>query len=118
MNTSDGERKLQTDLDAVALWCEKWGLTLNPEKCLFLHHSAQGLRHPMNPMYKINSHTLKREKQAKDLGVIITDDLKINTHIDTVNKKFNSEIGRIKRAFKCTKHKFISDIYTSYVDRK
>ena len=115
VNDAADMQKLQEDIDALSAWCRKWGMILNPAKCNYLHYTPPRLRDHFDPAYRIGGHLINRETETKDLGIIISEDLKFGKHIDLVKKKTNSEIGRFKRSFKCRKHAFLSDAYTTYI---
>ena len=94
MNNIRDLRNLQAEVDAVATWFLEWGMILNPTKCTYLHHTPPGLGSQFDPAYNIGSHLISRGTETKDLGIIISEDLKFNKHVDHVKKKANSEIGR------------------------
>ena len=45
-------------------------------------------------------HTLVQTTSEKDLGILITNDLKFHTHITKAAAKANSILGQLKRTFK------------------
>ena len=61
--------------------------------------------------YNLNSVPLKRERQAKDLGIIVSDDLKWHQQVTSATKKANSQIHIIRRTFKSRNPKFLANMY-------
>ena len=91
----DDADSLQKDLDALISWCDEWGMIFNVSKCQIMHYSKN------NPgyIYHINGTLLDETKTYKDLGVNLSNDLKVRHHIDICVAKANSALGMIKRTF-------------------
>ena len=86
---------LQADLNAVTTWSKKWQLSLNPQKCSILHF---GFRNPASD-YRLDGSFLNNSKCVKDLGVLISKDLKFSRHILTCVQKANRIVSAILRTF-------------------
>ncbi len=71
------------DLD----WFTTWMIPLNESKCTVLHI---GKNNPKSPYY-LGSTMLTILKVTKDLGIMVSDDLKWETHVSYVVKKANSK---------------------------
>jgi len=69
--------KLQKDVDNLSNWSEKWLLQFNPEKCVVMH-----IGHSIDTHYYIQQEGKKFELQSvteeRDLGVVISNDLKVS----------------------------------------
>ena len=90
----DACRSLQNDLTRLSAWSREWLLNFNGAKCVVLRiHEA------INYMYTLDGIPLATELLQKDLGVIISDTLKLSAHITSITKKANQHIGLIKRCF-------------------
>ena len=71
---------LQQDITALENWSKKWLLTFHPSNCHVLtlgKHQNIVHAHP----YQLNGEILDHVDEEKDLGVIINENLKFETHI-------------------------------------
>ena len=87
--------ELQKDLNALSSWCEEWGMIFNSSKCFVMHYGRKNSRY----MYHVNGNIIDTCTFYKDLGVIVTDDLKPTKQIDKCITKANAMLGLIKRTF-------------------
>ena len=85
---------LQKDLNSLQQWAEKWGMRFNASKCHIMN-IARGK--PMTKMYELCNQFLTTVKSAKYLGVIVSDDLQWEEHIQAVTNKANSMLHLIAR---------------------
>ena len=94
-------QNLQEDLNKLMEWSDTWTMKFNVDKCSVMHFGHNNPQHE----YQMNGKTLKCTREEKDLGVWITDDLKVakqlqkqqrkqtehsewsNAHLDTVVQK-------------------------------
>ena len=83
------------DLSELERWTEKWLLKLNVSKCSVLHI---GYNNPRLE-YDIGGLELSKVTEQVDLGVKVSNDLKWESHIDTIVKKANTLIYLIRRSF-------------------
>ena len=99
------------DLNILEVWTEKWQLKLNETKCTVLHLG------PNNPHvgYSLNNTKLAPVSQQKDLGIIISSDLKWEAHISKIVKKANSVLFLIQRAFENKSVQMIGAMYKTFV---
>lgn len=86
---------LQEDLDCLQGWADSWRLCFNTAKCEVLSVSRK--RHPIVYDYKIGQHSLVHSASQKDLGIIITKDLKWNAHINNTLAKSYKMLGFLRR---------------------
>lgn len=93
-NTTDAET-LQSDLDKLASWEEKWKMVFHPEKCNVI--SITRKRKTTKCDYKLHGHILESVNSVKYLGCNITNDLKWNEHISKICNKANGTLGFLKR---------------------
>jgi len=72
---------MQEDLDRLVEWADKWQMQFNVSKCKVMHVGKKNPRHS----YYVSSNGLKSVEVEKDLGIMITSDLKcsqqLNMHI-------------------------------------
>ena len=104
-------KKLQKDLDNLIDWAETWKLNFNPQKCKLLHIGYKNNHYN----YYMKGHVLKKVETEKDLGVIMSHDLKPHANIEHHVKKANKMLGIIRRTFKyLSKDSFLA-LYKAYV---
>ncbi len=111
VTTTGDKDKLQNDLDRLVSWARKWQLNFNIDKCKVLHIGSNKDR--VN--YSMNGVQFSKVDQEKDLGVIISNDLKPNLQCKEVIKKANKVIGFIGRTFEYKSEKIIRTLCNSLV---
>ena len=77
-------------------WADKWQLEFHLDKCVSMSINEKG---EQPRIYKMRETTLKQVKQEKDIGVIVDDQLKFESHIYEKINKANSMMGLIRRSF-------------------
>ena len=95
----DEESTLQETMNPVADWSKKKS-QLNPKKCKELRINFTKQSHSYEPV-RINDPCLEVIKSAKILGMLITDDLKWNSHIENTVSKASKRLyllRQLKRA--------------------
>lgn len=98
-------------LNSVYLWSAKWQLNLASEKCVVLH---LGHGNPKRKYY-INGVCLAAVNEFRDLGVIISHDMKFNKHCQIIAGKALRRVGLIFRAFKSRDPDLLLRAYKTYV---
>jgi hypothetical protein len=63
----------QEDLERLNEWAKKWQMSFNADKCKVLHIGKKN----MKAQYKIDGKNIGAVREEKDLGVMVTDDLKV-----------------------------------------
>ena len=81
---------LQHDLEAISAWSKDWLISFNNEKCVVLR-----VRKALEWTYFLNGQPLTEVSEQKDLGIIISNDLKPIKHIASICKKANQRLGMI-----------------------
>ena len=72
---TDGDKQhLQSDLDRLLKWSEKWQMLFNFGKCKCLHTGHGNL----DVYYKMGDTVLGTTVKEKDLGVTISADMKVS----------------------------------------
>jgi AraC-like DNA-binding protein len=86
---------LQSDLNSVSEWANKWKMHFNVSKCevMRITHS----RDKSVPNYHLEEMSLKVVHSVKDLGVNVSSDLSWNKHVGITINKANKVLGIIKR---------------------
>ena len=91
--------KLNNDLENIHQWLLANKLTLNTSKTEYMMvGSRQKLGKGEDDTHiKLGDNKIKKVKETKTLGVIVDDQLKWNSHINTVFTKVSKGIGMIRR---------------------
>ena len=88
---------LQSDIDLLNEWSEKWLLKFNTDKC---HVISRGKFENImyTHRYRLNDEELEHVFEEKDLGVIIDCDLKFEQHMPARMKEANAIVSLIRRS--------------------
>ena len=89
-------------------------MRLNAQKCFYLNYRPRGCSTAVRN-YSIDGVQLERKTSAKDLGVLIREDLKFHEHVAAACKMANKEINLIRRTFTSRNPSFLSNMYKMYV---
>ena len=106
---------MQEDLNRMAKWCSEWRMTINPTKCHLLQYNPRSTSRQFNPSYNIEGESIQKTAVVKDLGILMSEQLKFHDQVDSACKKAHAEINRIRRSFVCRSPKFIADMYKLFV---
>ena len=86
-------------------------MDFNVAKCKVLHFGRENPRH----QYYMNGQPLEVASDEKDIGVIISDDLKPSLQCAAAAKKANMTLGRMARAVHYRDHRIWLRLYQIYV---
>ncbi|KAF2357471.1 Reverse transcriptase domain [Trinorchestia longiramus] len=102
---------IQSDLNRLLQWVETWQMSFNIEKCPVMHVGANN-RHFQHTLYAI---PIEIVQQQRNLGVIVTENLKHNKQVEK-NVKNSSRIhGFIARNFEYKSKNVILPLYKELV---
>ena len=105
---------LQEDLDELQTWTDKWMLRLNTEKCKVMH-----IKHNLKTRYSITENgksvELQESNQERDLGVLVTADLKPSAQCEAAANKARLILGMVHRQFKRLNEQHFLITYKTYV---
>ena len=87
--------QLQRDLDSLAQWESRWGMSFHPDKCNVLRVTKK--RTPINSTYKLKGQELEELSTSKYLGVDLSNNLEWKEHTNRTVKKANSVLGFLRR---------------------
>ena len=105
---------LQSDIDSVESWSQKWLLTFHPDKCHVLTTGKfENIRHTHR--YSVYEKELEHVFEKKHLGVIMDSDLNFEQHIMTKVNKANSIMGLIRRSFTFLDCYLFKNLYVTFV---
>jgi hypothetical protein len=110
----DGEvdrNNLQTALDGLVDWAERWGMQFNVKKCKVMH---LGRRNPQYT-YRMGGVELTKTEEERDLGVTTTCQLKPSAQCAKAARAAQAVLGQITRAFHYRNKKVFLNLYKTYV---
>jgi len=114
ISTLEDGQSLQRDLQQLAEWSKKWLLAFNPAKCKVMH-----IGHEVKTSYTMTDgdsiKTLDTTTEEKDLGILVTRDLKSQEQCIQSAKKAQSVLGMVKRHFKELDKEDFLIIYNTYI---
>lgn len=103
---------LQAFINKFATWCKNNDLKISWEKCKVLY---MGKNSPKLP-YQIDDIVISEvTDNIRDLGILITSDLKWKTHIDHICRQAFGKLFTLFKAVRSCDPKFLTRMYTSYV---
>ncbi|CAG9769480.1 unnamed protein product [Ceutorhynchus assimilis] len=120
---------IKDDLDVIQTWSERWQMKLNADKCVVqkiqemtnVCPASLCLRgndsDPLGKQYILNNCLLQHVNvnSQKDLGIIVSSDLKWEKHITSVVKKANSFTFLTRISFSNTSPQMILQLYKTYI---
>ena len=92
---NDDTLALQSDLDKLGLWADRWQMLFHPSKCYKM--SVFRSRSPVVKDYTLCNQTLVAVEQHPYLGVLLSSNLRWNSHVDMIAKKGNSSLAFVRR---------------------
>ena len=110
---SSMKNTLQTDLDHLSKWQNIWLLKFNTKdnKCKVMHAGTNNPKHK----YFLDGMELPEIKSEKDLGVLVSDSLSWQPHIDAIVKKANSCVAWVLRSVISRSPKVMLQIFKSMI---
>jgi hypothetical protein len=108
--------QLQYDIDNLVEWSRVWLMRLNESKCKVMHIGKENQQY----MYTINTSQnavmiLSKSTLERDLGVMISSDLKWKHHTAYCANKANRVLGMLKRTFEHFDLDMVKILYTTFV---
>lgn len=115
--SSDIDRQcLQSDLDAITLWCSKWLMSLNISKTKLM--TFNGRKSRIENAYFINNSTIESSTSYKYLGLHFQSDLTWHHHINLTLAAANRTLGILKRTLKQAPPLVRKQAYTTIIRPK
>jgi len=107
----DDQKVLQDCLNNLFEWAETWGMSFNIDKCKVLHLGRENKRFS----YTMNNKKLITPGFERDIGVMITEDLKPSKQCKKAAKAANFVLRQITRAFHFRDRNIFLRLYKQYV---
>ncbi|KAF2361543.1 Protein of unknown function DUF4817 [Trinorchestia longiramus] len=102
---------IQSDLNRLLQWSETWQMSFNIENWSVMHVGANN-RHFQHTMYNIPIETVQ---QQRDLGVIVTENLKHDKQVEKSVKNASRILGFTARNFEYKSKNIILPLYKALV---
>jgi hypothetical protein len=111
INSDEDRQSLQAALDSIVNWSVTGGMRFNIKKCKVMHLG----RRNNNYVYEMAGQKLDKTREEKDLGVIISDNLKPAAQCAKAAKRAQTVLGQISRAFLYRDRTVFMQLYKQYV---
>ena len=92
-------------------WSKKWQMPFNLDKCKIMHIGHKN----KNEKYELLGKEIESVQQEKDIGVVITNDLKSSNQCIEAVKKAQKLLGYIKHQFRTRNKETILILYNALV---
>jgi len=111
VDSVEGIERMRADLRNLVVWSKEWQMLFNAEKCKVMH---LGYNNP-KVNYVMDTTQLQVVSEERDLGIIVSDDLKWEKQCTAAVKQANKILGMIKRNFVDRSKETILALYKSLV---
>jgi len=93
VNKVADQERLQNDLVSLESWSRKWQMEFNTAKCKVVHVGSSNQQFE----YQLNNQTLQPTTEERDLGVIVSGDIKSASNCLAAYNKASRVLGMIRR---------------------
>ena len=114
---SYGVQMGQDEIDSLVRTSDAWGLKMNVSKCVCIRFSRRLHSLPFSDIspYSVNGTNIKCVQSHRDLGILISRDLKFHSHIKQIVTIANQLTSNIFSCTVCRDADFIINIYEYHV---
>ena len=102
---------LRRDLATIGEWSNVWQMPFNLDKCHVLHIGSGNQSEP----YSLQGSPLSPVSRERDLGVVVTADLKSSAQCVAAEQKAHKMLGYIKRVFRYRNARTVLALYRALV---
>jgi len=110
-NSRDQSSNIQLDLDDLKEWADQWQMTFNYDKCKVMHIGSAGETFS----YKMGGRELDVIEEERDLGVLVSKDLKAEKQCISARNRALRMLGLINRSVKYKSREVMKKLYLAYV---
>ena len=111
VESQEDRHQLQSDLNKLVKWAEKWQMLFNKDKCKCLHIGQANAKNN----YLMNNTVLLSTEREKDVGVVVSSDMKVSEQCGIAARKGNQILGLIRRNIAYRDKRLIIPLYMSLV---
>jgi hypothetical protein len=109
---TDADRvTLQSALDKLCKWSEKWGMQFNVAKCKVMHFGRNNPRFD----YEMLGQKLEEVDSERDIGVTVNNNLKPSSQCAKAAGTARTVLGQISRSFHYRDRKTFVKLFVTYV---
>lgn len=110
-DTPEDCQLLQEALDVLTGWSNDWGMKFNTDKCHVLHLGRTNRQH----VYKMNGTNLAVTSCERDIGVLISSNLKVHEQCEKAARTAMTALGQILRGFTYKDRQILPNLFKQYV---
>ena len=103
--------KLQDALGELNTWATTWGMAFNVKKCKVMHIGNNNPKY----QYSMGGQYLEVTREERDIGVIVTDNLKPSAQCCKAARTAQAVLGQVTWAFHYRDRHVFVRLYTQYV---
>jgi hypothetical protein len=114
----EDHKKLQEDINKGVEWSKKWLMRFNVKKCKVMHVGKNNKRSAHVYTMEDSSGTaqvLQETMLERDLGVLISYDLKWRSQVEAAAARANRVFGIFKRVFQCRRPWLWQTLFKTYI---
>ena len=117
INTDQDIQVLQEDINIIKDWTRTWLMKLNESKCKVMHmeKTNKKQRNTIESFDGQSTSNLSETTLERDLGIIISSDLKWRDQVINCANKANKILGMINRTFEYRSFDLIKTLYITFV---
>ena len=100
-NHLDTDRAIvQRDIDSISTWCKEWRMQLSADKFKVMHIGKKVTSFPYSIQDSASrSQALEIKTVEKELGIMISNDLKPRSQVQKASSKANAMLAVLKNTF-------------------
>lgn len=117
VESEEDKMALQEDINRIAEWSYESGLPLNLSKCHIMHlgKNNRNFEYDIPDKHNNTRRTLSVTTCEKDLGVMVSSDLKVDKHITKITTTANKMLGLLLNSFSYIDLKSFRTLYCTFV---
>ena len=112
-NTDIAVTSLQTDIDKIKAYGDKWGIKFNSSKTIQQTFTNRRTKNP--PALRFGDIAIPAVEKHKHLGLTISTSLRFHDHVNDIIKKVNGTLGPLYPIAKFIPRQVLSQIYCTYI---
>lgn len=112
-NPQTAAQQLQSDIEIIAAWAEKWLVTFNPSKSESLIVSRK--RNSYHQPLQMLNQTIPEVKDHKHLGLFLSHNCLWHSHIEYINEKAWKRVNIMRKLKFMLDRKSLEIIYISFI---
>ncbi len=115
VNKKEDATQLQNDINNLIDWSNTWLMKFNKEKCKTMHVGKKNQQYQYTINDNNEEYILQNTDAERDLGVIISSNLKWSNQVNSAVAKAQKALGLIRRTFTHLNTDMVKILYTSLV---